>query len=76
MKVHGGKESDAKGAVKGAAKGAAKGALGSYAVYQQIGALIGLGLLQSLSFGIMAPMMPIITTEVRWEEWREAFLSL
>jgi hypothetical protein len=36
----------------------------SYAVYRQIGALIGLGLLQSLSFGIMAPMMPIITTEV------------
>lgn len=36
-----------------------------YDVYKQIGALIGLGLLQSLSFGILAPMMPIITTEVR-----------
>lgn len=38
--------------------------MGPYDVYKQIGALIGLALLQSLSFGILAPMLPIITTEV------------
>lgn len=40
-----------------------------YEVYQQIGALIGLALLQSLSFGILAPMMSIVITEVRAVEW-------
>lgn len=35
-----------------------------YDVYKQIAALIGLALLQSLSFGILAPMLPLVITEV------------
>jgi hypothetical protein len=52
-------------------------------VYKQISSLAGLGLLEACSFGIIIPMLPIVTTEVSHESvsiaamraWRSNGLS-